>query len=54
MNTIFIVVVVAFVVIVLALVAYALFELTPLAHHTDHYRDPRTGTRRWESPHLED
>ena len=54
MNIVFVVVVIAFVVLVLALVGYALFELTPLARHVDHYRDPRTGKRRWESPHLED
>jgi len=54
MNTIFIVAVIVFVLVVLALVAYALFEVTPLAHHADHYRDPRTGKRRWESPNLED
>jgi hypothetical protein len=28
-------------------------ELTPFAHHVDRYRDPRTGKRSFESPHLE-
>lgn len=54
MNTVFTVIAIVFVVSVLALVAYAVFEMTPLARHRDHYRDPRTGKRRWESPHLED
>lgn len=53
MNILFAVVVVVFVIVVLALVGYALFELTPLARHEDHYRDPRTGRRRWQSPHLD-
>jgi hypothetical protein len=54
MNTVFLVVAIVFVVVVLAIVGYALFEMTPLARHEDHYRDPRTGNRRWESPHLDD
>jgi len=40
-------------VVVLALVGYALFEMTPLASHVDRFRDPRTGKRRWESPRLD-
>jgi hypothetical protein len=44
---------IAFVLAVLAVVAYALFKLSPFAHHADHYRDPRTGKRLQESPHLE-
>jgi hypothetical protein len=43
----------AFVLVVLAVVAYGLFELSPFARHVDQLRDPRTGRRRWESPHLE-
>lgn len=53
MDIVFSVVVVVFVVSVLALAGYALFEMTPFARHADHYRDPRTGKRRWDSPHLD-
>ena len=53
MNTLFTVVVFAFVLAVLGVVAYALFELSPFAHHVDRFRDPRTGQRRWQSPHLD-
>lgn len=52
MSTVFVVVTIMFVIAVLALVAYALFEFTPFARHTDQFRDPVTGRRRWESPHL--
>ena len=38
---------------VLALAAFGLWELTPFAHRTNPYRDPVTGLRRTESPHLE-
>lgn len=38
---------------ILAVVLFGLYELTPFAHGTNPYRDPRTGKRRWESPHLE-
>jgi hypothetical protein len=53
MAALFTVVVLAFVVIVLSVAAYAFFELTPLARHSDHYRDPVTGKRRWQSPSLD-
>jgi hypothetical protein len=53
METFMAVVVLAFVVAVLAVIVFALFELSPFAHHGDQFRDPRTGRRRWESPHLE-
>jgi hypothetical protein len=43
----------AFVIAVLAVVAYALFEVSPFAHHKESFRDPRTGKRRWESPRLD-
>jgi len=52
-ETFFIIVVGVFVVGVLALVAYALFELSPFAHRGESYRDPETGRRRWQSPHLD-
>jgi hypothetical protein len=53
MSTLWIIVVMTFVLVVLGLVAYGLFELSPFARHLDQFRDPRTGRRRWESPHLE-
>ncbi|HEX9380853.1 MAG TPA: hypothetical protein VF891_05080 [Gaiellaceae bacterium] len=53
MNTLFTVVAFGFVFVVLAVFAYALFEMSPFAHHVDRFRDPRTGKRRGESPHLD-
>jgi hypothetical protein len=53
MNTLFTVLVFAFVFSVLAVVAYALFEMSPFAHHVDQLRNPRTGKRDWELPHLD-
>ena len=53
MNVMWMIVVIAFVLVVLGLVAYALFELTPFADHSEQFRDPSTGVRLWESPHLE-
>ncbi|MEK6276111.1 MAG: hypothetical protein AABM30_12390 [Actinomycetota bacterium] len=53
MNILFTVIVFAFVFAVLAIVAYALFEVSPFAHHVDQFRDPRTGKRRGESPRLD-
>jgi hypothetical protein len=53
MGTIFTVVVFVFVLAVLAVVAYALFEGSPFARHADQFRDPRTGRQRGHSPHLE-
>jgi uncharacterized membrane protein len=47
-------IVLSFVVIVLLVVAYALLEMSPFGRHTDHFRDPATGKRRWEPPNLED
>jgi hypothetical protein len=35
-----------------AAVAYALFEMSPFARHSDQFRDPRTGKARGSSPHL--
>jgi hypothetical protein len=46
--------VLVFVIGVLALVAYALYECTPLAHHDNPYRDSHTGKRRRESPHVDE
>jgi hypothetical protein len=53
MTALFTVIVIAFVLVVLALVAFAVFEVTPFAKHSDHYRDPKTGKRRWSSPRLD-
>jgi len=54
MEIVFSVVVILFVVGVVGLVGYALFTMTPLARHQDHYRDPVTGDRRMKGPNLED
>ena len=43
----------AFVVLVVALVIFAVFELTPFARSTNEFRDSRTGERIGESPHLD-
>ncbi len=43
-----------FVIGVLAIVGYALYECTPLPHRLNPYRDAKTGKRRFESPHLDD
>jgi len=53
-EVLFTIVVLVFVIGVLALVGYALFEMSPWGRHKDHYRDPQTGQRRFESPNLED
>ena len=45
MNTLFALIVLAFVLAVLGVVAYALFELSPFAHHADQFRDSRSGKR---------
>jgi hypothetical protein len=43
----------AFVLGTLAVVAWALFEISPYARHKDQFRDPRTGERRGTSPRLD-
>jgi hypothetical protein len=53
MGTVFTVVVVIFVVAVLLVAAYALFEMSPFSRHKDHYRNS-AGERRYEPPNLED
>jgi len=52
-STLFIIIVAVFVIAVLALVGYGFFEMSPFARHSDQLRDPTTGERRWESPHLD-
>jgi hypothetical protein len=45
--------VIAIVFAILAVALFGLFELTPFAHRVNPYRDPRTGKRLWDGPHLE-
>jgi hypothetical protein len=52
MNSLFTVLVLAFVVAVLAVVGYALFEMSPFARHAESFRDAR-GRRLWRSPRLD-
>ena len=40
----------AFVIATLAIVAYALYEMSPFAHHADRYHEPG---QRQQSPHLD-
>jgi uncharacterized protein HemY len=54
MATLWTVIVIGFVLAVLALIAWSLIEISPLGRHVDHYRDPKSGKRRWPSPNLED
>jgi hypothetical protein len=54
MATLWTLVVLGFVIGVLALLAWSLLEMSPFGHHVDHYRDSKTGRRRWQSPNLED
>ena len=53
MDIVFTIVVFAFVISVLALVGFAVVEISPLGRHRDHYRDSETGNRRFESPRLD-
>ena len=53
MEALFTVIVMALVVLVLALVAFALYELSPARAEHNQFRDPRTGKRIGESPHLD-
>lgn len=52
MTGLFTIVVLAFVFMVLLVAAFAIFEMTPFAKHSDHYRDSQ-GKRRGESPRLD-
>ena len=54
MGMLFTLIVLSFVIAVLLVVGYAIFEVTPLGRHSDHYRNPVTGKRRWDPPNLED
>jgi hypothetical protein len=53
MQALYTIVVFVFVLAVLASVAFALFAMSPFARHRDRFRDPRTGKRVGESPHLD-
>lgn len=53
MTTIGTAIVVIFVLAVLAIVVYVIFEMSPFATHAERYRDPQSGKRLGESPHLE-
>jgi len=46
-------VVMVFVIGTLVAVGYALFAMSPWARHTDQFRDPGTGKRIGEAPHLD-
>jgi hypothetical protein len=52
MNTLYLVIVIVFVVAVLGAVAYALFEMSPFGKHREHFRD-RTGKRLGSGPRLD-
>jgi hypothetical protein len=54
MGMVFTFIVIGFVIAVLLVVAFSLFEMSPFGRHKDHYRDPATGSRRWNPPNLED
>jgi hypothetical protein len=53
MNSLYTVIVVVFVLSVLAVAAYTLFQMSPFARHADSFRDPQTGKRLGESPRLD-
>ena len=54
MGMLFIFIVLSFVVAVLLVVGFVLFEISPFGRHKDHYRNAGTGARRWDPPNLED
>ena len=51
MATLWIIIATVFVLAVLGVVVYAI--IAPFGHHSEQFRDPRTGRRLGESPHLE-
>jgi hypothetical protein len=53
MTVIGTIVVMVFVLGTLAVLGYALFELSPWARHTDEFRDPKTGKRVGDAPRLD-
>jgi hypothetical protein len=52
MTALFTIVVMGFVVMVLLFAAFAVFQVTPFAKHSDRYRDAQ-GRRRGDSPRLD-
>jgi hypothetical protein len=52
MNALFLIIAFLFVLSVLMLVAYSIFEVTAWGRHKDHYRDA-AGQRRFDSPRLD-
>ena len=54
MTVFIIVIVLAFVIGTVAVVAFGLFEASPFPRRENPYRDPATHERRFESPHLDD
>lgn len=52
MNVLWVVIATAFVLVVLAVLVYALLALL-FGPHAEQFRDPVSGERRGESPHLE-
>ena len=54
MGTVFTLIVLTFVVAVLLVAGFALFEISPFGRHADHYRNADTGKRRFNPPNLED
>jgi hypothetical protein len=52
MDTFFLILAFVFVLSVLALVGYSIYEISPWGRHKDHYRDTG-GNRRFESPFLD-
>jgi hypothetical protein len=53
MDIVILIIVFAFVISVLGVVGFTLFEMSPFAHHSDHYRDAGTGKRLFDSPRLD-
>ena len=53
MGIVWTIVVLGFVVAVLGLVGWSLYEVSPLCRHADHYRDA-TGKRVAHAPNLEE
>jgi hypothetical protein len=52
MSTLWIIIATAFVLAVLGAVVYAIL-IAPFGHHSEQFRDLRSGRRLGESPHLE-
>ena len=53
MNIVMLIIVLAVVISLLGLVGFAIFQISPFGRHSDHYRDPETGKRRFDSPRLD-